>query len=191
MASNFGQAIQVLRRGGVVVFPSDTVWGVGALVSSKEGVEKFYRVKGREQSKPSQVLVADVDMANRYGVMDKRAWGLAAEHWPGGLTMVVKAKGNRVPAVVRGGSVTVGLRVPDKAGIQELLQQLGEGLVASSANVSGGKPPMKREEIDLDLMKSVDLVMEGKAGGRPSSTVVDVSEGEVRVLRQGEIKLNF
>lgn len=181
--------VQILRDGGVVVFPTDTVWGVGASIESVEGIEKFYQVKKREAEKPSQVLVADREMAQKYGVIEGVAAELAEKWWPGGLTLVVPAR-EKVPESVRQGRETVGLRVPDHKDCRQLIEKLGSGLVASSANFTGGVAPKVYGEIDPKLLEIVDGVMEGLAGGRTSSSVVAVGEnGEMQVLREGDVKI--
>lgn len=190
MTEEIKKAIEVLKSGGVIVFPTDTVWGVGAAISSQQGIEKLYQVKGREENKPTAVLVTDVNMANRYGVMDKKAWELASRFWPGGLTLVVKTKGNKVPKSVLGGRETVGLRAPNHPLIQELVKQLGEGLVATSANFAGEATPHDKSQIKSSFLEQIDLILEGEGGRGEASTVVDVSKGQVVVLRQGKIRVN-
>lgn len=183
------RAVEVLRGGGVVCFPTDTVWGVGAAVSSRKGVEKLYQVMERDNKKPTAILVSDVDMANRYGVMNKKTRELAKKYWPGAVTVVVEARGNKVPKMVRGGGDSIGLRAPKHKVVQELVKRLGKGLVASSANVAGGREPRKRDEIEKEFEKKVDMVIEGEAGGTRASTVIGVEGEEVKVLRQGEVEI--
>ncbi len=183
------KVVEVLRGGGVVVFPTETVWGVGALISSGEGVRKFYEVKGREESKPSQVLVGSLEMAQRYGEFSPRAKELAEEFWPGGLTLVLPVKERVVPEQVRAGRETVGLRVPKQEFVLDVIEELGEGIVASSANIAGGFAPRSLAEVDKDWLKNIDLVVDGDVGGGVSSTVVEVLGGKIEVLRQGEIRI--
>jgi L-threonylcarbamoyladenylate synthase len=183
----YKRAVEVLKKGGVVVFPTDTVWGVGALVSSKEGVEKLYRVKKRRKDKPTAILVSDVSMANKYGVMKKEAWNLAEKNWPGGLTLVVKAKGDMMLKKIRGDEETVGLRAPDHRIVQELLKELGEGIVTASANFPGKKAPKSFDELDEEFVSQADLIVDGEAGEGVASTVVKISGEELRILRQGGV----
>jgi L-threonylcarbamoyladenylate synthase len=183
--------VRILRSGGVVVFPTDTVWGVGAAISNEEGLKKLYRIKGREKDKPTAVLVADLEMALGYGVFSERAGEMVRKCWPGALTVVVRVKNERVPKLVSGGRMTVGLRVPDHKLVQKLIENLGEGIVAASANFAGGVAPKKLEEIDKKLLRMVDGVVKGEVGTGQASTVVDASGDELVVLRQGEIKIKW
>lgn len=183
------KAVKELRMGGVVVFPTDTVWGVGAAVSSKSGLVKLYRVKKRAPTKPTAILVSSMHMAQKYGELDGKAWDLAAKYWPGGVTLVVKARKASVPMMVRGGGDKVGLRIPKHDLAIELIEKLGEGVVAASANRAGEAAPKHRNEIDHFFLHEVDLVMGGKAGGQASSTVIDTCNPALVVLRAGEVKV--
>lgn len=184
-----GGAVGVLRSDGVVVFPTDTVWGVGALISSDSGVEKLYRVMRRPVEKPTAVLVDSLEMAKKYGEFDQKAEDLVKENWPGRLTVVVEANKELVPEMVRGGGETVGLRMPDHELVLELIRWFGEGLVASSANVLEGETPIRFEQIEESFLEKVDFVVKGECGERKASTVVDVSGEGVVVVRQGLVKV--
>ena len=186
---NISRAVEVLKEGGVVIFPTDTVWGVGAIVSSKKGVEKLYEIKKRESHKPTVILVSNIDMANKYGVISEDARRLAEKYWPGALTIIMKARENKVPALVRGGRKTVGLRVGDSVVVQELIEGVGEGIVAGSANFAGKRAPERKGELDERLVNQVNLVVEGKTGRQAASTVVDTTVRPWQVLRQGPVKL--
>ena len=181
------EAIGVLKSGGVIVFPTDTVWGVGALVSHDGGLHRLYDIKRREANKPTAILVPSYSVAQKYGIFSDRAHELAEKFWPGRLTLVVHARGRKVPHVVRGGSNTVGLRSPRHNLVLGLLRELGEGLVTASANFSGHPAPQTRSEIEPDFLGEVDYVLKGEAGGRSASTVVDVSGENLVLLREGPV----
>jgi len=187
MNKKIEKAVEILKRGGVVVFPTDTVWGIGASVESNKGMKKLYRIKKRERQKPTALLVADVKMAERYGVIKGKAKELVKSHWPGALTLVVKAK-RKVPDIIQKNG-KVGLRVTDSGMVNELCSELNGGIVAGSANFAGEALPKKKNEIDIGLVEKVDLVMDGKVGGGEASTVVEVVEDKIKVLRQGSIEV--
>jgi L-threonylcarbamoyladenylate synthase len=182
------KAVEVLRNGGVVVMPTDTVWGMGASIESSEGIRKLYRIKKREKDKQTAVLVADIRMAEQYGVFNQLARSLASKYWPGALTLVVPAK-EKVTELILGRERKVGLRVTKHKIVQDLCQKLNAGIVAGSANFAGEKPAKARRELDGDLISKVDLVVSGEAGGQEASTVVEVFEDKVKVLREGPIKV--
>jgi len=171
----------VLKKGGVVAFPTDTVWGVLALLENEEGVRRIYAMKGREEQKPLQVLVADLEAAlslAELGPLEKPFLRLAKAFWPGGLTLVVP--GRKIPPYIsKDGSV--GLRMPDHEALREVLRGVGGYAAATSLNKSGEPPVQSEEEVRAF---PVDYVFPGKALGVASS-VLDLRTGEV--LREGAI----
>jgi L-threonylcarbamoyladenylate synthase len=181
-------AAVVIQSGGVAIFPTDTVWGMGCSVESEQGIKKFYEIKQRERNKPTAVLVGSVDQAQRYGILNPLALSLAKVHWPGALTIVVEAKPN-VPESIMGEMKTIGLRFPDFELVKELTQVLDCGLVTGSANFSGKPSPFSKTQIDPELLKLVDIVLDGECGNQPPSTVVDCTGSELNILRQGSVRL--
>ena len=168
--------MEILRSGGVVIFPTDTVWGVGVAADNPVAVKKFYEIKKREINKPTAILVADLAQAEELGEFDDEVREVAKKYWPGALTIVVPGKeGN-----------TIGLRVPDWPLVQGLCRKVG-GILAGSANFAGERAPMKREEVSRELGNKVDLVIEGECGGQLASTVVDTTIEPWRIIRQGTV----
>jgi L-threonylcarbamoyladenylate synthase len=190
--SSIDEAVRVLKKGGVVVFPTDTVWGIGASVASTEGISKLYKIKKRERGKPTAVLVHDLGVAKQLGEFSEEALILAKKHWPGGLTIIVKAQKGMITSAIFGRGASVGLRVPDNDVVLEILRKLGAGVVAGSANFSGGVAPRRFGEIDRELLEKVDYVAseEGwEAGGEEPSTVVDTIKKPFVVLRKGPVEI--
>lgn len=188
--SKVEKAVEVLNDGGVVVFPTDTVWGVGASVASSKGIEALYRVKGRDEFKPTAILVSGMHMAEKYGVFDQRGWSLAMRYWPGAVTLIVEARVENVPMKLRAGGDSVGLRVPDHKLCVEVIERLGQGVAASSANFAGGIAPSNKKMIDPLFLNKVDLIIEGEAGNKSSSTVIDTRLDELAILRRGDVKIS-
>ncbi len=174
------KAVEVLNSGGIVIFPTDTVWGIGVKADDEIAVKKFYEIKRREEGKPSQILVADLEQAEQLGEFNIKVSDLAQKYWPGALTIVLPGKS--------GG--TVGLRVADHELTRELCKRVGP-IMAGSANFAGKPVPIRREELNSELVNLVDLVMEGECGGQPSSTVVDTTKDPWVVVREGPVKLNI
>ena len=182
------RAVSILKAGGVIIFPTDTVWGIGASVERLDGIRRLYQIKGREEGKPTAVLVNGVTIASSLGEINAVAQKLIKLYWPGGLSVVVKAK-LKAPALILGPEKSIALRQPDHKLTLDLLGKLGTGLVASSANFSGLPAPLTREMIDAELIKRVDLVLAGECGGQRPSTVVDTTVEPPQVIRQGEVRI--
>lgn len=182
-------AMQVLVSGGVVVFPTDTVWGIGVHVENEAAIEKLYRIKKRDVIKPTAVLVGSFEQARTLGRFSRKAKELAERYWPGALTLVVGAT-PVVPRAILGEDKTVGLRVPNFQLVQDMCLALGSGIVTASANFAGKNAPKTRADLDPVLVKLANFVFEGvEAGGQQASTVVDVTGEGLTVLREGPVKL--
>ncbi len=178
MRPELAEAARVLEEGGLVAFPTDTVWGVLVRPDAPDAVARVYRMKGRNHKKPLQLLVAELEVAERLlpsGYRDPRFWALAEHYWPGPLTLVVPA-GRAFPAI--GAEQTLGLRLPDHPELRSLLRAVGGFVAATSLNKSGA-PPVRSEEEAKSF--SVDLVISGPPPPGRASSVVDLVEG--RVLR--------
>ncbi len=182
------QAVTALRQGELVAFPTDTVYGVGALVFYETAVLAIYEAKGRPEEKAIPVLLGDAtDIDKVAEFMPDKARRLAERFWPGPLTLVVK-KRRTVPAAVSAMD-TVGLRVPDHPVARELLRASGP-MAVTSANMSGEPSPCTADEVLGQLSGRIAMILDGgrTPGGIPS-TVVDCTKDEFVILREGPIKL--
>jgi len=180
------RAAEVLQAGGLAAFPTDTVYGVGALAFQAPAVEKLYDIKGRSKEKAIPVLIAHPgDLSRVAGELAPFAQRLAEKFWPGPLTLVVP-KQAALPEAVSATS-TVGVRVPDQPFTQKLLELTGP-LAVTSANLSGAPDALTAAEVLAQLSGRVELVLDGRRvpGGRPS-TVVDCSGATPKILREGPI----
>ena len=182
------RAIQVLKGGGLVAFPTDTVYGVGAHVFMPEAVEKLYTAKIRPRDKAIPILLAGVeDLALVAEEIPEVAWELMERFWPGGLTLVLPKKA-AVPDMVTAGQPNVAVRVPDHPVPRALIEGLGAPLAATSANLSGHPSPVTAEEVRAELGGRIELVLDGGRcpGGIPS-TVLDLTADPPAILRQGAV----
>ncbi|NCP88415.1 MAG: threonylcarbamoyl-AMP synthase [Anaerolineae bacterium CG_4_9_14_3_um_filter_57_17] len=181
-------AIDVLTNNGLVAFPTDTVYGLGALVFNELAVSEIYTVKERGSEKAVPVLVGDFEQLERvaHGVSSICA-KLARRFWPGPLTIVLPRHPNIPEAVTP--YPTVGVRIPDFEPTRELLRLTGP-LAVSSANRSGNAAPCTARGVEAELGGRIPLILDGGVtpGGMPS-TVVDCSQGEPKILRAGPITL--
>ncbi len=181
-------ALEVLRRGGLVGFPTDTVYGVGALAFDEQAVKLIYEAKGRSDEKAIPVLLgeeADIDKVAM--ALPDRARKLAQRFWPGALTLVV-LKQPGLPAAISA-TETVGVRMPDHDVARALLRAAGP-MAVTSANLSAHPSPRTANEVRAQLEGRIPLIVDGgrTPGGVPS-TVLDCTGGELRILRAGPISL--
>jgi L-threonylcarbamoyladenylate synthase len=183
------RAAAVLRRGGLVAFPTETFYGLGTAAQDAGGVRRVFAVKGRDPGKPLLVLVDSIAMAEDLGEMTPRARELTARHWPGALTLVLRARGG-LPPELTAGTGTIGVRLSPHPVARGLVRALGAPVTAPSANLAESPPPTTAGAVLAVFDGAIDLVLDGgvTAGG-PPSTVVDVTTDTPRVLRQGAVPL--
>ena len=182
-------AAEILRDGGLVAFPTETVYGLGADATSPRAVAKIYAAKGRPSFNPLIAHVADMTAARREAVLPPAALRLAEAFWPGALTLVAPAAATgAVCDLARAGLASVALRVPDSRVALELLRAFGKPIAAPSANVSGHVSPVTAAHVAQDLMGKVDLILDG--GRTPAgleSTIVSFLGGRPALLRPGAV----
>ncbi len=180
------QAADTLRSGGLVAFPTETVYGLGADAFNEDAVRLVYRVKGRPADNPLIVHIASLHRAELFAKeIPFKGRKLADIFWPGPLTLVMAGKSN-IPSVVTAGLSTVALRVPKNAKTLRLLELFGGGVVGPSANLSGKPSPTEAEHVLNDLDGSIDvLIDDGRTTIGIESTVLDVTFDPPLILRQG------
>jgi L-threonylcarbamoyladenylate synthase len=183
-----GEAAVVLVAGGLVAFPTESFYGLGAAALSPPAVARVFAAKGRPESKPLLVLVGSaVDAEALCLEVPEGARALMARHWPGPLTLVLRAA-PAVPAAVTAGTGTVGLRVPGHPVALGLVRAAGRPVTAPSANPSGGSPPTTADQVRASLDGRVDLILDGgPTAGGAGSTIADCTVWPPRVLRQGPV----
>ena len=188
LSTSLDQAVAVLRRGGVIGIPTDTVYGIAANAFDEDAVDRVFRLKGREDTSPIPVLIGEVADLFRYGTnITDEAVALAEAFWPGQLTIVV-SKSDLIPPVVSGGLDTVGLRIADHPVPRRLTSDLGAPITATSANISGTESLNSARSVAEQLGTSLDLVLDGGqlAPSRPS-TVIDATSSPPKILREGAV----
>jgi L-threonylcarbamoyladenylate synthase len=184
-------AVDVLRAGGIVALPTDTVYGIGAALATPGGIQRLFAAKRRPPDKGIMLLLDDAAQADEIGVMTPAARALADAGWPGGLTVVVPQRPDvPLPAVLTGGAATIGLRAPAHDAPRTLARGVGP-LPVTSANVSGLPEAVDAAGILEQLGDVVDLILDGgPAHGGPASTVVDCTGERPIVLRGGALPLD-
>jgi L-threonylcarbamoyladenylate synthase len=188
-ATEVGHALHILKSGGIVAFPTDTVYGLGSLAFDNTAIESIYAAKDRPLEKAIPILIADLD--DIYKVADNipdMALRFAAHFWPGPLTCIVLKKSILPPAV--SATPTVAVRIPDHPDARALLRAAGP-MAVTSANISGRASPSTAREVYDQLKGRIPLILDGgnTPGGLPS-TLVDCTGDEPVILREGPISLS-
>jgi L-threonylcarbamoyladenylate synthase len=177
----------LLRDGGIVAYPTETFYALGALASRGDALARLASAKLRPEGKPLPLLAADVEQVRTVAALDGLAARLAGRFWPGPLTLVLPAVPG-LDAVITAGSGTVAVRVPGSDVARELARLAGGPLISTSANLSGEPPPVAPSELSPALVSRIDAVLEAPPcpGGAPS-TIVAVSGERVTLIRDGAI----
>ena len=178
----------VLEKDGVLVYPTDTFYGLGVNCFSENAIQRVYRLKRRDPSKPLSVIIADLagleELVKDIPPVFKP---LSSEFWPGQLTVVFRAS-EKLPPVLLGQSGTIGVRYPDFSWLTSLVRYAGFPITATSANVSDRGEVSDPLSLRKDFSGKVDLIVDGGiTPGLRSSTVVDISTGAVKILREGAL----
>lgn len=181
------RAVSILNHGGVVAFPTDTVYGIGAHPCQPEAIHKLYQVKGRPIDKPIPILLGSIgDVAHVAQNVPESFFQLANQFWPGELTLIVEAK-NLPPEVTAGGK-TVGLRMPNHTVALKLLHRFGWPIATTSANKSDELPATSTDEVRDKLGNYIDMILDGgQTLSRTASTVLDLSVSPPLIRRHGGI----
>ena len=182
------ELVGIMRGGGLVAVPTETVYGLAGNGLDEKAVAEIYEVKGRPEVKPLSLMVHDAALMERYCEnVPPQAYTLAKKFWPGPLTIVMKAK-PCVPEIVRAGGETVGLRCPDHPLTLELLEKSGVPFAAPSANPSGEPSPKNADSVLKYFDGKIDAVLDGgECGIGCESTLIDLSRTPYRILRQGAL----
>lgn len=182
------KGISILKQGGLVAYPTDTVYGLGACVILPQSVERVYRVKDRPRKMPFPWLLADTsDIAKITETISPEAQLLIDRFLPGSLTLVLP-KSKSLPDEITAGTGTIAFRIPDHPVPQTLIKELGTPIIGTSANISGKPSPLTADEVKEQLGDSIDLVIDGgRCPGGKESTIIDLSGEKPVLLREGAI----
>ena len=185
--SQLDTAIDILREGGLVVFPTDTVYGVAALARDAAAVAAIYRAKQRPSNMPIPVMVGDPMAVSEIAIPAPGFRDLADAFWPGPLTIILPRRAT-LPDIVTAGGDTVALRIPDHPLVLALLRILNEPLAVTSANRSGHPPALTADDARVQLDGRVEAIIDGgpAPGGLPS-TIIDLTRTPPQILRRGPV----
>lgn len=182
------QALDVFKKGGIIAYPTETFYGLGVDPFNETAVKKLFNLKGREADKPISILVKDKKMlAEVAEEIPLSAEKLIKKFWPGPLTIIFKAK-KSIPTTLTAETGTIGVRISSNPISQKLLETIDSPITTTSANPSGKKSPVTADEVMGYFKNKVDLILDGGVlSGKLGSTIVDVTEGDLKVIRVGEI----
>lgn len=189
---NFEKIKEKLSCGNIIVYPTDTVYGVGASIDSLEGIHKIYTTKERNFTSPLIALISKVEYIEKIAIIEDEKKEilekLAKKYWPGALTIILNKKEN-VPGIMVSNGETVGVRIPNLKIAQEIIESVGGILPTTSANFSGEKTPRSFNEVDNKFKEKIDILIDG--GESPlgvESTIIDLTKKLPIILREGAIK---
>ena len=181
------EATLVLMNHGVVAFPTETVMGLGVIFDDEVAYKKLNQIKRRPEDKPYTMMLGNLEDIDKYAVIDEGTQRVIDAFMPGSITILVPVKKGMVPLYVTHGTGVIGMRIPENREAKILLETVAKPLLVPSANRSGEKPAMNAEEAKEIFGEEVDFVMSGKASGGIPSTIVDLTKGGVKVVREGPI----
>lgn len=188
MEEQVRQGVEILKKGGIVAFPTDTLYGIGAHAYREEAVKRVFAAKNRPSLTPLPLLLADVENLEEVASdIPSVAWQLIDRFLPGALTLVLK-RSSRVSDVVTAGSESVAVRIPNHPTPLALIRGLGAPITGTSANISGGPDPLTAEDVRRQMGYKVDLIIDGgRCSGGIGSTVLDLTGPSPVIRREGAI----
>lgn len=184
------KAVEILNSGGIIIFPTDTAFGIGCRIDNRDAVDRLFKIRRRPTTQPMPILVSSIEMALTY--LDSPSHivrRLMKDYWPGALTIVAPCKKNMIYSPIRGGGESVGLRMPNHPVILKIIEEAGVPVLGPSANFHGDPTPYSLSDLNPELVKLVDYVVPGECIVRQASTVVDCSVAPYKILRQGAVKI--
>lgn len=179
-------ATDIIRGGGAVVYPTDTLYALGTNALDEEATLRIFKIKNRPLDRPLPIAVSGMKMTKKLAFVDDEARQLIGAFWPGALTLILPVK-SIVPSVVVGGGSTVGLRMPNHPIPLAIMRMCGLPIVVTSANKHGHSSPLDVTEALRQLGSEVDLFLDCGTGGGQPSTIIDLTQTPPQMLRRGPI----
>lgn len=178
--------IECVKKGGVVAFPTDTVYGLGVVYDDEDALNRLKLSKGRPDNKPIPMMIASVEQLDSVAILNEEAYQLMEAFMPGAITLIVKKK-TSVPDYVTNGFETIGCRMPDDDFILEMITHLNKPMLVTSANLSGEPTGTTFEEVRDKFDDRIDMIVKGECGSGQSSTIVELTSDHPKIIRVGEI----
>ena len=187
------KAAEVLKQGGIVIFPTDTAFGIGCRMDNEDSVKRLFSLRKRPQDQATPVLFSSIEMMKDYllDIPKEVKEELMDKYWPGAITIILPCKTDKVFNLIRGSSSNLGVRIPDDDNLISIIEKLGVGILGPSANFHGAKTPYNFKDLDPELVNFADFVVEGECKLKKPSTVIDCSVKPWQIIREGAINLNL
>ena len=188
---NYDEIGSELKKGKLIIYPTDTVYGIGGVITNENTIKNIYKAKDRSFSSPLIALVSNANKIEEIAFINQKnkekIEKLIKKFWPGGLTIILESK-NIVPPIMISNGKTVGVRMPNHETALKIIESAGGILPTTSANISGEVTPRSYEELDNEFKKRVDIVIDGgKCPIGTASTIIDMSNENIKILREGAI----
>ncbi len=191
LKSDLNKGVEILKKGGIVVYPTDTAFGIGCRIDDVKAVERLFKIRRRPITQAVPVLVNSIKMAKKYllSPLPINVRHLMDRYWPGALTIIYPCRQDLVPSLVRGKGKNLGVRMPNHEVPLKLISAVGVPILGPSANFHGQMTPYKYGELDPKLLELADYVIPGKCQIGQTSTVIDCSKHPWKILRQGAVEI--
>lgn len=184
------KAIKIVMDGGIVIYPTDTAFGIGCRIDNPASVDRLFQIRKRPLTQPMPILVDSIATALAYlDTSSDIVRQLMAQYWPGALTIIAPCKKELIYSPIRGEGETIGVRMPDHAIPLEIMKHVGVPVLGPSANFHGEPTPYRQEDLDPNLVQLVDFVVPGTCTLKKASTVVDCSVTPYKIIRKGAVEL--
>lgn len=184
------KTVEILKNKGVIIYPTDTIYGLGCDIFNKKAIEKIYQIKKREKKKPLSLICSDFKQISEYAVIQNYAFNIMKKLLPGPYTFILKAK-NKTPQRFIAKNKTVGIRIPDNQICLSIVDLLGSPIITTSLNISGEKTLTNPSQLTKEMKNKIDLIIDVGDLENDASTIIDLSQKEPIVIRQGKGKINF
>lgn len=183
------EAASILKNGGVIAFPTETVFGLGVVFDDEKAYKKLVEVKRRPPDKPFTMMLADPEDCEKYAELNETSKILISKFMPGQFTLLINGKKD-LPSWCVAKEGTVGMRVPDSEIIRDLIRLIGKPLLVPSANKSGESPANTSKEAELIFKNEIDAIIEGESTSKTPSTIILVEGNNIKMIREGIVSLN-
>ena len=190
MNDNIEKAYRVLADRKIIIFPTDTAFGIGCLATEGDAVKKVFDIRKRPHTQAVPVLFSSVEMLREYVLeFPREVQDLTDKYWPGALTVILPANMKKIPSIVTGGGASVGVRIPRHNDAIALIEKLGSPIIAPSANFHGDPTPFKLSDLNPNLINLIDYVLPGVCTLKKESTVIDCTHLPWKIIRQGAVEI--